>query len=234
MILFDAISRRGAPSPEVDSLGLMRVETLYQHEIAPPDGSGEIDPDWMEERMRSREGQGREPGGLWLNDWERPVQHLLNQPRLPHPFIQELVWRGIERYRTANEIMRKILGRRGVVANWNIVPGVTWAEELPVEMQEALFGLHDVVLSGAFATDAETVGGARIEATIDARDAVDWIGVPEEDLCELAGDVGIECEACPDDGQPFCGSLIAEDLLAERIDGTLEEVLEQNAASGCP
>ena len=44
---------------------------------------------------------------------------------------------------------------------------------------------------------------------------------------------GAECEACPSDGQPFCLTLVADQILAEQLDGVTLVEVGGNNCMGC-
>ncbi len=89
-----------------------------------------------------------------------------------------------------------------------------------VEMQ-----MNDFSASGTFAPDASWIGGIAITVTLDTRQAAQMLGVHEDDICLLAENVGLACQPCSD-GQPYCGTLIMDDLSAEEVDTPVTEIVE--------
>lgn len=84
-------------------------------------------------------------------------------------------------------------------------------EEIPVE---------DFHLEATFAADGSSLGGGKLSGFIDTRPVSRLIGYDEDWACEQVAMLGIECEACPSDQEPYC-----LDVMAENIEAPLEEGL---------
>lgn len=85
--------------------------------------------------------------------------------------------------------------------------------------------IDDLEVTGAFASDASLIAGATLKGLIDTRPlAAEFIeGGEEGEVCELAGSIGVSCEACPADGAEFCLSIYVVDMDAAKIDATIVE-----------
>jgi hypothetical protein len=87
--------------------------------------------------------------------------------------------------------------------------------------------IGDLNVTGTFAADGTYFDGGTLSGTIDTRPLsplIDDSGDPGA-ICDLAINFGAECEACPADGEPYCLTLVADQILAEQVDGvTLLEV----------
>lgn len=82
-------------------------------------------------------------------------------------------------------------------------------------------------ITGTFAPDGSYFGGGTLSGTIDTRPLaplLDESGDPNA-ICELAINFGAECQACPSDNEPYCLTLVADQIDAEEVAGlTLKEV----------
>ncbi len=87
--------------------------------------------------------------------------------------------------------------------------------------------IGDLNITGTFSSDGTYFDGGTLSGTIDTRPLsplIDDSGNPGA-ICELAVNFGATCEACPSDGEPYCLTLVADQILAEQVDGvTLIEV----------
>lgn len=97
--------------------------------------------------------------------------------------------------------------------------------------------LGSVLLSGAFAADGSSLGGARLAGQADARDLVDAladlldVGSADE-VCSLLGGFGVACEPCSD-GQNFCLTLDAQSIGAEKVEAVFDELPDSALDSSC-
>jgi len=93
--------------------------------------------------------------------------------------------------------------------------------------------INDLNVTGTFAPDGSYFGGGTLSGSLDARDIAtalaDSLGQSADELCSLIAGVGASCGACPD-GQNYCLNLVADSIVATKVDGTLIPV----AASDCP
>lgn len=92
--------------------------------------------------------------------------------------------------------------------------------------------IDDLYISGAFAPDGSYISGARLAGSIDTRPLVPLVDPEGEDgaICDLAGSLGITCEACGD-GEPYCLSLEVDSIAAAEVAGlTLVERTEADVA----
>lgn len=81
------------------------------------------------------------------------------------------------------------------------------------------FDLADVVITGAFATDGSYFGGGTLTGTMDTRPLAPLLGEVEDEgaICDLALSFGEECEACPWDDEPFCLTLVLDEITAGEV-----------------
>lgn len=99
--------------------------------------------------------------------------------------------------------------------------------------------LDAVLLSGAFSADGKSVGGVRLAGQADARtlapaleDLLDVGGAAE--VCSLIGSFGVACEPCDTDGEAFCLTLDAQNIVADAVEGLdFIEVDEDNLDESC-
>jgi hypothetical protein len=93
--------------------------------------------------------------------------------------------------------------------------------------------IGDLEITGTFKSDGSAFAGGTLAGTIDTRPLDPLVGDEEGAICELAGSFGAACEACSSDGEPFCLSLVADQITAEEVSGlTLVEVVG-NDCEGC-
>lgn len=89
--------------------------------------------------------------------------------------------------------------------------------------------IGELEITGTFASDGTYFGGGTLSGTIDTRPLaplLDESGEPGA-ICELAVSFGAVCEACPADGEPYCLTLVADQIIAEETGGeSLVEILE--------
>lgn len=90
--------------------------------------------------------------------------------------------------------------------------------------------IRGLEISGAFAPDLSYFGGGKLAGTIDSRDLLtipDLLeltgcdGTDDACLCDFIGGTGLAtCSACSD-GEDLCLKLLAKDIVAEEISGSL-------------
>jgi hypothetical protein len=92
----------------------------------------------------------------------------------------------------------------------------------------------DLELSGTFAADGSSFGGGVFTGLVDTR-PLSLVENPEgdgSDLCNVVAGLGIECEVCPTDSQPYCLSILADQIEAQAVAAEVGEVLGYNC-DGC-
>ena len=106
----------------------------------------------------------------------------------------------------------------------------TWADpvltlgptDLPIAVQGIEANIEDLIITGTFHPDLTDLRGGIFSGTVDTRPLA-----PELDpeggkgaICELVEEtIGTPCVACASDGEPFCLSVLAEDVTAAHIAG---------------
>ncbi len=91
--------------------------------------------------------------------------------------------------------------------------------------------IDNLQVTGTFASDGTYFDGGTLSGTIDTRPLAPLIDSSgnEGAICDLAVNFGASCEPCPSDGQPYCLTLVADQILAEQVDGvSLVEVGGKN------
>jgi hypothetical protein len=94
--------------------------------------------------------------------------------------------------------------------------------------------IGNLEITGTIAADGSYFGGGTLSGTIDTRPLaplLDDSGDPGA-ICDLAVNFGAACEACPSDGEPYCLTLVADQIVAMGVDGTLVPVIG-NDCEGC-
>lgn len=94
--------------------------------------------------------------------------------------------------------------------------------------------IDNLEIAGDFASDLSFFGGGTLKGTIDTRPLDIEFGEGEEGfICNTASALGVVCQPCSSDQQPFCLSLVADSLTAEYVAGLeLVEILG-NDCEGC-
>lgn len=94
--------------------------------------------------------------------------------------------------------------------------------------------IQALVLNGTISPDGSYFDGGTLSGTIDTRPLAALLGDPKDTgaICDLAVNFGATCEACPADGEPYCLSLVADQIYAEASGSTLVEVAGNDCA-GC-
>jgi len=95
--------------------------------------------------------------------------------------------------------------------------------------------IGDLLISGTIAANGTYFDGGVLSGTIDTRPLVglvdDSTNPDPNTICDLAVSFGAACVACPEDGEPYCLTLVADQIYAEQVDGlTLVEILEETCA----
>jgi hypothetical protein len=95
--------------------------------------------------------------------------------------------------------------------------------------------IHDLEISGTFASDGSYFGGGVLGGQADARD-VAKLGIADLDdpqvICDTVRTVGAACEACGD-GQPYCLTVRADSIQAAHQSAVLEVVPEADCHEQC-
>jgi len=94
---------------------------------------------------------------------------------------------------------------------------------LDISVQGFTATIENLVISGTFHPDLDDMRGGTFAGKVDTRPLAPELDPEggENAICELVVEtVGVECEPCNDDGtEPFCLSVVAEDVAADGVDG---------------
>jgi hypothetical protein len=95
--------------------------------------------------------------------------------------------------------------------------------------------IEDLAISGTFAADGSYFGGGELSGTIDTRPLAPLLDDSGDEgaICELAVSFGAACENCPSDGQPFCLTLVADQIQADVVSGVVLAEVIGNDCEGC-
>ncbi len=79
--------------------------------------------------------------------------------------------------------------------------------------------IGQLVIEGTLSPDASSFEGGVLSGTIDTRPLAPLLDDSgnEGAICDLAVNFGASCEACPADGEPFCLTLVADQLVGEGL-----------------
>ena len=88
-------------------------------------------------------------------------------------------------------------------------------------------------LSGTFAADGSDFHDGVLAASIDSRNVDAAMGQPEGTVCTYASSLGTGCETCPSDGEEYCLSFRAEDVVGERQSSTTVYEVQGTNCDGC-
>ncbi len=93
--------------------------------------------------------------------------------------------------------------------------------------------IGNLEITGTFAPDGTYFAGGTLSGTIDTRPLAPLLDDSGDEgaICDLAVSFGATCTACPADGEPYCLTLVADQITAEEVSGlTLVEVV----GNDCP
>ena len=93
------------------------------------------------------------------------------------------------------------------------------APMVDITFQGVQVPIYDFALSGTFAPDGSSLGGAKVQGLGDTRYMGPLIGKDDPGaICEQAASLGVSCSDCPD-GNPYCMFLSAIDVDGARVPG---------------
>ena len=93
------------------------------------------------------------------------------------------------------------------------------APTVDISVQGVSVSIYDFSLSGTFAPDGSSLGGAKVQGLGDTRNMGPLIGKDDPGaICEQAASLGVSCTDCPD-GSPYCMFLSAIDVDGARVPG---------------
>jgi hypothetical protein len=95
--------------------------------------------------------------------------------------------------------------------------------------------IEDLAITGTFAPDGSSFGGGTLSGTIDTRPLAPLLDDSGDEgaICDLAVSFGAVCETCPSDGQPYCLTLVADQITAEQVSGVTLVEVAGNDCEGC-
>ena len=137
---------------------------------------------------------------------------------------------GIIEQEACTETLDFTAGLDGVIGTADDSPG-TWnnpsVEFGPTNLDMRIQGLattiQDFIVTGTFHPEGDDTRGGTFSGRIDTRPLAPELDPEggEDAVCNLVWEtIGVECEPCYDDGsEPFCLSVLAENIVSERIDG---------------
>ena len=99
-------------------------------------------------------------------------------------------------------------------------------------------GLSGFGMAGSFTDDGDAIEEGVVQAELDIRVLApalgDALGTEDPDeLCLYMGFLGIDCESCSGDGEPYCAPLTVEEIDGERLADSLEEITQENCHPMC-
>lgn len=86
--------------------------------------------------------------------------------------------------------------------------------------------VYDISITGTFKSDGSEIGNMSYAGLVDTRPIGPLLngGGGDDAVCIQAKNFGLTCVACPNGAGEFCLSLLAEDIVAGQVPGTLVEV----------
>ncbi len=101
--------------------------------------------------------------------------------------------------------------------------------DLDISIQGISATINDLNITGTFHPNGDDMRGGTFAGSVDTRPLAPELDPEggEDAVCALVEEtIGVECEPCNDDGtEPFCLSLLATEIVAERIDGLVLEMM---------
>lgn len=104
-------------------------------------------------------------------------------------------------------------------ANPNLELGPT---NLDISVQGIQATIQDLVIAGTFHPEGDDLQGATFAGKVDTRPLAPELDPEggEDAVCNLVEEtIGISCENCTATGEPFCLSVLADSIVAAKIDG---------------
>jgi hypothetical protein len=98
--------------------------------------------------------------------------------------------------------------------------------------------ISSLMISGTFASDCSSFGGAVLAGELDARVLGvllgELVGTEDPDeICTLLTGFGVTCGDCSSDGEAYCIEILADQMIAEEMDSTLECIAEEDCHESC-
>lgn len=108
------------------------------------------------------------------------------------------------------------------------------AETASVQVGGVPVIVRDVTITGTFAADGSYVGGGTLESILDTRPLAPLVGGDEPGAaCDTMISLGIRCEACPTDSEPYCIHLVADQITALEVPDVTVLPIVGNDCAGC-
>jgi len=91
-------------------------------------------------------------------------------------------------------------------------------QQFTVEVEGVTVTIEDLFLAGSFSPDGSYIDGATLAGIVDTRPFAPLIeddpDAPEDAVCELVGNLQIDCIECPDGSGAFCLEILADSIAA--------------------
>lgn len=108
------------------------------------------------------------------------------------------------------------------------------AETAGVQVSGVPVTVRNVTITGTFAADGSEVGGGTLSSILDTRPLAPLVGGTEPgSACEVMISLGIVCEPCPTDSEPYCVTLIADQITAPEVPGVTVAPIAGTDCTGC-
>ena len=111
--------------------------------------------------------------------------------------------------------------------------------DIPINIAEHNFVLHDLVASGTISPDGLYLGEIEVEGMLDLREVapiVQELGVTVEDaesFCDVLDGFDSACQPCPTDAQPYCLAIVVDKIKANEQPMQTYPVCESNCHERC-
>lgn len=103
--------------------------------------------------------------------------------------------------------------------------------ETTINVQDISITIDDLLISGSFTPDGNSITGAVLSGSIDTRPLDPLLGDGEEGaICSMASAAGISCEPCPD-GTNFCLSVLVDSIEAAKVTGAITPQTKEEACA---
>jgi hypothetical protein len=114
--------------------------------------------------------------------------------------------------------------------------------DMTFDIADGTITINNLEFSGAFASDGSYFGGGVLRGQADAREiaatnAIEkFRGMSGHDICDyLKNTIGVLCDSCASDEQPYCLDIKADSINAPELPGTTLQVVDQvNCNELCP
>lgn len=112
------------------------------------------------------------------------------------------------------------------------------SNELALTIAGLTINIDAINISGTFAADGTYFGGGELSGELDARDIGPLLEGQLDDtspdaVCDLLIGFGVACQPCSSDGEPYCATILVDQIVADEQSGELQAIAQEDCFEGC-